>query len=292
VAIEYRINLAGAVVLEGRPVDREDCYLLQRVSGLGEGRDRREQVEPLVGTDGDYLGPASRGGLTLTIEGVIVAPSRAALRAKRAALLAALEPADASAEFEVTVLDRVGDPEQGLAALMRASLPLAGPDTAEDGMWTAPFQFGLRSASPAWAGAAYAVEIAPGFETAGRVYPKVYPMVYASGVAAPVVLANAGNATAWPLLRIHGRSVAPIIEDTIRGIRLAFPAYTVPEGATLEIDPEARTVLAGGEFSVYGERSLDSTWFGIPPGGTALRFVDTDHSASARLEVIYTDAIY
>lgn len=291
-ALEYDLDLGGGVVLEGDPADREDAYLLQRVTGIGEGRDRREQVDALE-TDGDYLGPASRGGLVLTAEGVILAASRAALRTKRRALLARLEPAEASELIEVTVRNRVGDPAGGLAALMRPHLPLAGPDSADDGMWSAPFMFGLRSGAYAWAGDAHVVELEPGNLAGGRTYSKTYPMAYASGIAVPAIVAHAGNATSWPLLRVHGRSVAPIIEDTARGLVLAFPTLTVAEGTFLEIDPAARTATIGGDpaQSRYGERSAISTWFGIPPGaGTAWRFTDTDHSASARLEVVYSDA--
>ena len=293
-ALEFQVDLGGGVVLEGSPTDRENCYLLQRVTGVGEGRDRREQVEALAGADGDYLGPAGRGGLSITCEGVVCAPTRAALRAKRALLLSRLEQADASAEFEVTIRNRVGDPAAGIAALMRPSVPLAGPDSAEDGYWVAPYMLGLRSAAYAWAGDAYVLDLLPGLATAGRVYLKTYPMAYTSGIVIPTLIAQAGQATAWPILRIYGRSVSPLIEDTTRGLVMSFPALTVAEGTYLEIDPAARSVTLNGDpaQSRYGARSLDSSWFGIPPGGgVAWRFADADHSASARLEITYTDAI-
>lgn len=287
---EFAIVLDGDVVLEGEPADREDCYLLQRVTGLGEGRDRVEQVEQLAGADGVYLGPASRGGILLTVEGVIVAPDRAALRTKRRALLAKLEPIDAEALYPVEVTGREGYPD--VVADMRPAIPLAAPETNVDGRWLAPYQAALRSEAYAWQGASHALDVEPGNLTGGRVYPLVYPKTYSAGLATPVLVTNAGDAKVWPVLRVHGRSVAPIVENLTTGERLSFPALTVSEGTYLEIDPAARTVTLGGDPAQSRYSARDDTvsaWWGLVPGANALRFTDTDHSASARLEVLFAD---
>ena len=113
--LEYSLVLhadtPAAVTLEGRPADPHDCLLLQQVGGL-DGAPVDQDVNPWPGGDGDILGQLSVRGRTLSVEGLIVAPSRGRLRELERDLRRACAPTVDT--WPVVVDGRVGDPALSL----------------------------------------------------------------------------------------------------------------------------------------------------------------------------------
>jgi len=290
VPLEYDIRLAGAVTCEGRPADPDNAIVLQSVSGL-DGRDRRAQIEAVPAGDGDFFGPVTRAGITLTVEALITGTSRAALRARERALLAALEPTDTDSTILVEVIGREGDPAGGLRAFMRTSAPLRAPDLADHNPNMKPATWALAAESAVWLGPDdHSEEMAPAAQ-GGLGFPLVFPISFAGAAGAGTTVTNAGDARVWPELRITGYSANPLIENLTTGERLSFPAYEVPAGGELVITTQpGRRAVTSGSASLYGQLDRStSSWLSLVPGPNLIRFSDTAHDAAARLEVVYAD---
>lgn len=291
-ALEYSI-VVGAVTLEGRPADAENCTLLQRVTGL-DGRDRRSQAEAVAGNDGDVFGPSTRAGITLTIEAELVGATRTAMRTRERALRQALEQADAGALLAVSVVGRDGDPVGGLRASMRVAAPLRAPDSAEDSIRHKPATFALEAELATWKGPTdYTSSVLPPGAGTGLSFSFVFPLNFGGSTAPGTTVTNAGDAKAWPELRLYGYSLSPVIENLTTGERLSFSGLEVPAGDSLVIrtQPGDRSVRRGDVTSVYStlDRAV-SSWLGLVPGANSIRFTDQSHDAGARLDVLYADA--
>src|SRR5947208_2999323 len=100
--------------------------------------------------------------------------------------------------------------------------------------------------------------------------------------------ANAGTATTWPLWTITGPCTQPVIRNDSTGERLAF-SLSLAEGDVLTVDTAARTVFLG-EASRRGVLQPRSTWFGLPPGSTAVGFEAFDNTDAGTLVVRWRDA--
>lgn len=299
-ALEYSIRLAGSVLCEGRPADPDNCVLLQKVSGL-DGRERRMQTEAAAGADGDVFGPATRSGINLVLEAIIVGSSTAALRTKEKALREVLEPGDAAGTMLVEVLGRSGDPVGGLRAQMRVVAPLRAPDDASDGR-AKPATWALACEPAYWLGPTdLTTAVTPlsigggltfGTPPSGIYRVMTFPIDFGASTEAGTSVTNAGDARVWPVLRLYGATFAPILENLATGDRLTFPALTIAAGDYVEIRtaPGARAVLLNGTSSIYStlDRSA-SSWWPLVPGVNPIRLTDSSHDASARLDVIYTD---
>jgi hypothetical protein len=301
VSLEYSIRFGGTLTCEGRPADVDNCILLQSVSGL-DGRERRLQSEAAAGADGDVFGPATRAGITLTIEAKIVGPTGPGMRAKERALREILEPVDPAATVLVEVLGRSGDPSPGIRAQMRVVAALRAPDKAEDGR-VKDATWAMAAERVYWQGPTDLTEsVAPVAGNAGLRFGAVmfnvvipafaFDIDFGDTVTAGTQVDNDGDAFVWPTLRIYGTSTAPVLENLNTGGKLSFPALTVSAADYLEIRtaPGERAVLLNGVASLYS--SLDrssSTWWGLVPGGNLIRFSDSSHDGTARLDVLYSD---
>jgi hypothetical protein len=298
VALEYSLRLASALTLEGRPADPDNCILLQSVSGL-DGRDRRLQSEPAAAADGDVFGPATRAGITLTVEALVVGSSSAAMRSRERLLREVLEPVDPAATFLVEVVGRSGDPALGIHAQMRVVAPLRAPDRAEDGRVKAA-TFSLAGELAYWQGPTNnTVSVSPvttgvglTFDTGVPYRAFRFPIDFGGTTGSGTEVDNAGDALVWPILRLYGATTAPVLENLNLSGKLSFPGLTVASGDYVEIHtaPGERSVLLNGVTSLYSylDRTT-SSWWGLAPGANIVRLSDSSHDGGARLDVIYSD---
>jgi hypothetical protein len=108
----------------------------------------------------------------------------------------------------------------------------------------------------------------------GRVYNRVYPLVYTtpiSGATSSVSFTNEGNITVFPLITISGACVLPQIVNSSTGQALSLN-ITTSATDVIVIDTDLRSITYNGNPA----RNLlinTSEWFGLPPGTTTLGII-------------------
>lgn len=131
--------------------------------------------------------------------------------------------------------------------------------------------------------------------TTGRSYPLDYPRNYGSLVAptGTTNVPNAGNETAYPIIRVWGAITDPEIINVTTGQRFKFTT-TVPAGNYLEIDTLTHTVYLNGDllYSKYGTMdNAISTWWGLAPGDNLIGLVASAYTGEGiRADFYYRDA--
>lgn len=129
---------------------------------------------------------------------------------------------------------------------------------------------------------------------AGRVYPRSYPLRYASSSPlGAVTVVNDGTAPTWPVLRLYGPVTDPRVENQTTGERLLFTGLSVAAGDWLEVDCRERTVLVNGlpgQSRLSRLSFVDSEFLTLQPGSNTLRYFPPVFAAGARLEVRYRSA--
>jgi Phage tail protein len=293
-ALEYDLTLhddGSPVLLEGSPTDPESCYLLQSVEGL-DGRDLRDEVLDLPDRDGDYLGSVRQAGLVLVLAGKIVGVDRDDLRARERTLRAALAPT--SATWRLRVAGRVGDPED-LTADVRTSAPFRCSDTADHSRRFKDFQVALRAADAVLYGADEELVTAyPVAGSGGLDFPLDFTMDFVAEPGAEDLgetVTNAGDADAWPVLRVYGPMTYPRLENLTTGAVTVLTG-TIAEDAYVEVDARASSPLTlNGATSVYSmlDRTASTLW-PLVPGANQVRVRAAAFSGSARLEVYWRNA--
>lgn len=136
---------------------------------------------------------------------------------------------------------------------------------------------------------------AGGGAVAGRTYPLTFPRTYPS--SAPLgtgAVINAGNADAYPLIRLYGPSTEPEFWNDTQGKVFKFASLTVAAGTFVEIDTRAKTIRLNGDPASSLQNKLvfpDSSWWSLSPGENDLRFVPATYTASTTVaEIIWRDA--
>lgn len=131
----------------------------------------------------------------------------------------------------------------------------------------------------------------------GFAAPVVAPLYVQDGTVAadrPGWVTNAGDADAWPILRITGPCANVTITHVASGRSLALPTLTLAAGRWVQIDtrPGYRTVTwdNGGNASTYLSPGSRIDLFAIPPGQSEMRWTAFDNTNSARLAVTWRDA--
>lgn len=109
----------------------------------------------------------------------------------------------------------------------------------------------------------------------------------------PGWITNAGNAPAWPVLRISGPVTNPRVWNTVTGRALeANVALREGEWIDVETRPGTRWALRNGVTSLANDLTPDSRLdlFSVPPGRSEIRWIGADPTASCRLEVSWRSA--
>ena len=116
----------------------------------------------------------------------------------------------------------------------------------------------------------------------GRVYNRVYPLVYTTvigGTSGALAFPNTGNVTVYPTFTISGAVSGPSILNQATGQYLKINA-SLSATDVLVIDTDLRSITLNGNPA---RNLLDnaSQWFGFPPGSTTVAIIaDTNTSGS------------
>lgn len=293
--LEYSLVLhadtPAAVTLEGRPADPHDCLLLQQVGGL-DGAPVDQDVNPWPGGDGDILGQLSVRGRTLSVEGLIVAPSRGRLRELERDLRRACAPTVDT--WPVVVDGRVGDP--ALSLDVRTGEPLVTVDEGASSQgWGKAFRVTFRSGSSTLRShQQHTRSVLPPAPGGGLVFPLVFPLVFTGPAATPsgITVTNQGDAPAWPRLLLHGELVNPVVWNVSTGQRLALHT-TIFDGETVTLDGRARTAAVDGPSGGNRYHTIDrsvSDWWQLHPGDNLIRLLADGAGPNGHATVVWNDA--
>jgi hypothetical protein len=156
------------------------------------------------------------------------------------------------------------------------------------------FQVAVRSDSPTFRGeTVQATSLVPPETMGGLRFPMRFPLRFGGqGSTTSGYAVNEGDAPSWPVLRIYGRTVNPVIANLSSGEAIHIEA-TVAAGEYLEIDSRLRRVSLNGVQNAsryYVVRRDLTTWWPVYPGSNALRMTDLEHNATARTDVVWTNA--
>lgn len=128
--------------------------------------------------------------------------------------------------------------------------------------------------------------------SAGRSYPRTYPLVYGGGgTPGTISLTNAGNVPSDWVARIDGPCVNPqiiIVYEDGSVDSMTFD-MSVGAGEFLQIDTAAVTVLHNGTVNRQNTIRAGSTWFKIPPGPSTIQFSANVYVSAAMLTVAWRD---
>lgn len=265
----------------GNTVDDDGVeWWVTKEDGWSSGPDVRLSLASRPQRDGGFDAASFRSVRVITLEGVAIAPDRDTKERAKDRLGAVL--ADGSVLSELTVQERT----VVRRALVRLS---SGTKIVDKTPYTFEFSLQVTAPDPLRHGAdvhrASCTLPRPG---PGVDFPLTFPVYFGDPVGGSLGLTNAGTALAWPVWTITGPCRQPIIRNDSTGERLAF-GLRLLEGDTLTVDVAARTVLLGGA-SRRSALLPRSTWFGIPPGSTAIGFDAFDPAESGTLTVTWRDA--
>jgi hypothetical protein len=132
----------------------------------------------------------------------------------------------------------------------------------------------------------------------GRSYPLSYNRQWpVSVVGSPLVIVSNGTYRTWPLYRINGPCINPVVSivdnvsfTPIGQFRLLM---TIAAGSYVEVDSAARTVMLGGPTGSSRYNTLDFAnldWEPLQPGTNTLEFSAPSSSAGCQCTILWNDA--
>lgn len=123
----------------------------------------------------------------------------------------------------------------------------------------------------------------------GRTYPRVYPLVYGAGTAAPVTVTNAGNYKTRPVVTVYGPCTNPLVENITQG-KMVKINIDLAAGDFLVLDMDAHSILLNGTASRRNLMSTNSQWWDLDPGVTAIQFLADTYQPAASVTVAFYSA--
>jgi hypothetical protein len=254
-------------------------FIIQGVTGLGVA-DIRTSSFLFSGRSGGVVTDQLLGFRIITINGIIGendgTPQQHA--ADRAALIAALP---IGTTIPVYITNFAGETYR-----IDANVTDAKVEYRQRGV-TSDFLIQLTASDPLFystdGGDIQTATITLQAQTGGYVTPYDLPVDWAAG-AAPSTVLNSGNATVFPVIELHDESHNPIITNETTGETFALDISTA-DGDVIVIDMANRTVTLNGS-NIMGNRTDDSTWWGLTPGDNSivLTSATSDDSVYAELQ--------
>lgn len=237
-------------------------YSISSLSGVDDMPEVRNSDVAKSDAHGDYTGPDYTGPRTVQLGLTLLADSPDRLREMTLALRRATQPGTMPADLQFL------DWGISVAAKVRRR---AIPYDAEN-LWSSgtaalefycadPYLYGLDEQSESTT--AYS-------PSAGRTYPRTYPLSYGSaGASGQINARNEGDAPAYPLLRLDGPVANPSVEQPGIGALLVLDT-TLQAGDYLVIDTRSRAVLFQGSTPRRSWVRAGSTWPILQPGDNQL----------------------
>lgn len=160
-----------------------------------------------------------------------------------------------------------------------------------------PYQVQLRASNPnAYSDAEIVAQSSPlgGSSGGGSTYPSIYADTYVAGGAGTggwVDFNNDGSVETWPVFRIYGDVVTPVIHlESDPAVKKISLSSTIAAGHFVEIDTLARTIKTDIGLPASGTLDVTNTkWFSLPArtaGGIRL----TGVSGAGWLQIRYRTA--
>lgn len=117
-------------------------------------------------------------------------------------------------------------------------------------------------------------------ETVGRVYPEIFPRVYPAAFGAgQTMIDNPGTEPSDQVVRMYGPCVGPRYTNDTTGETIIFTEeLIIAAGDYVEVDTSAHTAFYLSDPAASRAHLIDysqSTWWQVPPGGSAVRYHPT-----------------
>lgn len=128
----------------------------------------------------------------------------------------------------------------------------------------------------------------------GFTFDLSFDLTFTGGVViGETSVVNAGDADAYPLIRLYGLCTEPTIVNETTGQTLAFVGLTINAGDFVEIDTRAKTVRYNGDPANSQYNKFDfanSEWWTLQPGTNVIRFAPLTSSFPSNAEINWRDA--
>ena len=109
-------------------------------------------------------------------------------------------------------------------------------------------------------------------EVGGRVYPRVYPVVYGSTVVGgQIVVTNDGSMESPPILRIYGPVSNPEVRSVTEDRNMKF-LISLSSADALEVDMLGHTIVLNGTVPSRGILDPTSKFWTVQPGENEYRY--------------------
>lgn len=289
---DWQYDLGGVLIGTGTSVQ------VIETTGLGRPPVRDADVDQ-PSMDGQFSGPDYWSGRLVQFDAAIRIPGDpAACHDMVAALQAATDAAAVRLVGGQGLTLRVKRPGRPVKQLTVRARKI-DPEYAQVIHGYVPLDMEFLAADPTWyADDVTTTEIPLGWLTGGGfAAPVVAPIYVQDGTVAadrPGWVTNAGDADAWPIIRIIGPCANITIIHVPTGRFLAFPTLTLAAGQWVEIDtrPGYRTVTRenGGNAAAYLSPDSRLDLFSLPPGTSEMRWTAFDNTNTARLRLTWRDA--
>lgn len=289
---DWQYDLGGVVIGADTVVN------VLETTGLGRPPVRDNDVDQ-PSMDGMFAGPDYWAARQIQIDAAIKAPGQPDVcHDTVAALQAAADSASVRLVGGQGVTLRVKRPGRPVKRVT-GRLRKLDPEYARVLHGYVPLDIEFLAHDPTWyADTETTAELPLGWLTGGGfAAPIVAPIFVQDGTVAadrPGWVTNAGDADAWPIIRITGPCANVTITHADSGRTLALPTLTLAAGRWVEIDtrPGYRTVTwdNGGNASTYLSPGSRLDLFSLPPGQSEMRWTAFDNTNTSRLRLTWRDA--
>lgn len=289
---DWQYDLGGVLIGAGTNVQ------VIETTGLGRPPVRESDVDQ-PSMDGQFSGPDYWSGRTIQFDAAIRVPGDPGACHDMVATLEAVTDAAAvrlvGGQGLTLRVKRPGRPVKQLTVRSRK----LDPEYAKVIHGYVPLDLEFLAADPTWyADDVTTTEIPLGWLTGGGfAAPVVAPIYVQDGTVAadrPGWVTNAGDADAWPIIRISGPCADVTVIHVPTGRTLAMPTLNLAAGQWVEIDtrPGYRTVTRenGGNASATLSLTSRLDLFSLPPGTSEMRWTAFDNTNTARLRLTWRDA--
>lgn len=289
---DWQYDLGGVLIGAGTTVN------VIETTGLGRPPVRDSDVDQ-PSMDGQFAGPDYWAGRQIQMDAAIKIPGQPdACHNMVATLQAASDTAAVrlvGGQGMTLRLKRPGRPVKRLTVRMRK----LDPEYKDVIHGYVPLDIELLAHDPTfYADTETTTELPLGWLTGGGfAAPVAAPIFVQDGTVAadrPGWVTNAGDADAWPVIRITGPCSNVTITHVASGRALSLPTLTLAAGRWVEIDtrPGYRTVTwdNGGNASTYLSPGSRVDLFSLPPGQSEMRWTAFDSTNTARMRLTWRDA--
>lgn len=130
--------------------------------------------------------------------------------------------------------------------------------------------------------------IAP-YQGGGFVLPAILPIAFEAGTGGTVIITNAGDSKALPIITLSGTLTNPRISNLTTGKSLAL-SHTIASGESIVINMRQHTIVQGGVTNRIDKKTSDSAWFWLAPGPNILQLTTSASGENGTAYVVIRDA--